>query len=134
MKWIVFAFLVNSSLSYSKAAFGYPTFKCVGKQTGKLYDASILDVGDEDGEIVVNNGGAPQTFRANYRETKTGQHRWVFGYELYNIGIVPALSELKISYQSGKKTIGKVSYFEHDEDNQAHELITEAVSCKVVSE
>jgi hypothetical protein len=134
MKRVLFAVVLGSTSFLSLTALGYPSFECKGKRTGKFYDAVILDVGDEDGEVVVNNGGAPLTFRANYRETKVGQHRWIFGYELFNEGIVPVLSELQITFKSGKNAVGKVSYFEHDEDNQAHALVKEGVTCKVSEE
>jgi hypothetical protein len=133
MKTGIFGALARSLLLMSNLALSYPMFECLGDQTDKFYEARIIDVGDQDGEITVSHYYAPKIFRANYRETRGHQHRWVFGYELYNQGISPVLSELNITYNSGKTAVGRVSYFEHDESYDLHELIEETISCKVTS-
>lgn len=112
-------------------AMAYPSFECVGKQTGKFYDASIIDVGDKEGVVLVNNGGVPQTFSAEYKELANGNHRWVFGFELYNESVVPVLSQIMLKPIQDGKTSGSVSYFEHDYDSQSHQLIREQVNCHV---
>ncbi len=134
MKLGIFAFLLGSTFSFAKDASRHPAFECLGNKTDKFYDLTILDVGDQEGEVVINNGGAPKSFRATYREIKAGHHRWVFGYELYNEGITPVLSQINITENPGRNPTGKVSYFEHDGDAQLHELISETLSCKVVTE
>jgi hypothetical protein len=134
MKLGIFAFLFGSTFSFAKGASGYTAFECLGNKTDKFYDATILDVGDQEGAVVINNGGAPKSFKANYHEIEDGQHRWVFGFELYNEGTSPVLSELNITINPSRNPIGKVSYFEHDGDAQLHELISETLSCRAVSE
>lgn len=47
-------------------ARGYPLIECIGADSGNFYDLEILDVGDEEGRVTVNNGAAPQHFDAIY--------------------------------------------------------------------
>jgi hypothetical protein len=123
---------VLSLVVFASPVWAYPSFECVGSKSGNYYSASIADVGDEEGEIAVNNGGAPQYFRAHYREVSEGVHTWLFGYELYDTGIVPVLSDLKLKVDAAGKVTGKVSYFEHDASSQSHQLIKEKVTCEVL--
>ncbi|MCX5785889.1 MAG: hypothetical protein NTX59_09380 [Elusimicrobia bacterium] len=55
-------------------------FSCIGTRSEKMYDLDIVDVGDESGKVVINAGGAPETFKANY---KNG--RFIFGKSLIEL-------------------------------------------------
>jgi hypothetical protein len=133
MKLGIFALLLGSTFSFGKGTSGYPAFECLGNKTDKFYDATIFDVGDQEGAVVINNGRVPKSFKASYREIEDGLHRWVFGFELYNERTTHVLSELYISMNPSGNPTGRVSYFEHDGDAQLHELISETLSCKIVS-
>ncbi|MCX5792216.1 MAG: hypothetical protein NTY45_08390 [Elusimicrobia bacterium] len=55
-------------------------FSCIGTRTEKMYDLNIVDVGDESGKVVINAGGAPETFNTDY---KNG--RFLFGTSLIEL-------------------------------------------------
>ena len=121
------------ALLSSASAFA-TTYECEGAKSGNFYDVTPIDVGDEEGEIVVNNGGAPKAFSAHYDQGDK-EESFIFGFEEYNEGLVPVLSEIVIKVPSKKnatKTTGTAEYFEHDSNSQSHQLIKESLSCKIV--
>jgi hypothetical protein len=128
MKFII----TLSALLLSVTSFA-ATYECKGLVSGNFYDLTAIDVGDEEGEVVVNNGGAPQHFPAHYDEG-TSEDQFIFGFELYNAGVVPELSEIVIAKPkslSATSTTGVASYFEHDYNSQSHGLIKENLTCTI---
>ena len=64
--------IVNQSVSASLGSNS--AFSCIGTHSERMYDLNIVDVGDQEGEVVINDGGAPQTFNADYNNG-----RFIFG-------------------------------------------------------
>ncbi|OFZ47616.1 MAG: hypothetical protein A2451_02580 [Bdellovibrionales bacterium RIFOXYC2_FULL_39_8] len=127
LKLIVTSLLIILSSSRLYAA----TFECIGQQSKNYYDFEIVDVGDEEGIVTVNNGGAPVDFRATYRETYNKKHIFEFGYENFNDGITKGVSFAEITISHNNFATGKIEYYEHDYDSQRDQLIREKLSCKL---
>lgn len=119
--------LIASTLLFASMPAFAQQFECRGRESGNFYDLTVIDVGDEEGEVTVNNGGAPQHFRAEYSETESGG-RFIFGFEAVNEGLAPDLSVLELA-KKASGWAGRVEYFEHDSSSQAHHWIREKLTC-----
>ncbi|MFA6434290.1 MAG: hypothetical protein WCW52_06300 [Elusimicrobiales bacterium] len=43
-------------------------FSCLGTRTERMYDLDIVDIGDDEGTVEINDSGAPKTFPAYFRD------------------------------------------------------------------
>ena len=89
-------------------------YECLGKQSGTFFDLTIVDVGDEEGEVVVNDGGAPVTYPAEFdqRMDENDNHhdQFIFGFDAYNNGEIEELYFIDVSVVSINFSLGEVEY------------------------
>ncbi len=67
MKKLISALLIlTSSLAIAHDFKTGDSFECLGTETKNLYNVEIIDIGDEEGTVVINDGGAPVRYEAYY--------------------------------------------------------------------
>lgn len=108
-------------------AAALPTrFECVGVTSGTFFDLTIVDVGDEEGEVYVNDGGAPVSYEASYSggqaETGFSEHRFVFGFDEYDDGDIAELYAVDVTAVSVDFLRGSVDYAGQSEEIVCYDM------------
>ena len=70
--------IVNQSIPASLGSNS--AFSCIGTHSERMYDLDIVDVGDDEGEFVINDGGAPEILKIYYNNG-----RFIFGKSLIEL-------------------------------------------------
>lgn len=93
-------------------AVGRPneSYECLGLSSGTFFDLQVVDVGDQEGSVVVNDGGAPRTHSAHYTQEGAGGHAFLFGFDDFNGGHIDRLHSIEIASVSSAFAEGVADY------------------------